>query len=742
MINYLKYKLYNNFSGSLFYICTLIFNLFVTIQFFVLQNFFGGNAASGNCDLHYFFHAIPVISAIIIPVLKLNESSSSFDNSVPLNSQKKIFASFISIFIQFAIMILPLVFIPSCVNLFGDVEFGQFFAGFLVLLLYGGACIAFCLFFSELFTSNALCVFTSIITLSVLNAVNLLSVYTIKNPLLDIFIQILSFYRHFDAAEKGIIDTRDLLYFVLVSLFLLFVSVFVNNLKRGKKLSKAQKTNSVLLFICILFLFLDSTRYYARFDFTKSKKYSISKYSENLLKETEEELVISCYQSKSLFNYYPESKNIFDLLKEYSRKKNITLNFYNTDKAENASQLEKYGIFARQIPVVTENKTEYLSVYSAIVLEYKDMTEIIPFLVSPSTLEYDIDMRLLKLFSGKTTKVSILVGNGMNLENDYSYVEPWLNANYIFTDSINPNCSITDFQNKLENIDILAVFGSDKLSKEQCEKIANFIEKGKSVFFAVSPYNVDIENSWEITKPKNQNLLKTLEKLGFDFTENLLMDYSCVRILMQSFQEEEKSASEGVYNQQINYPMWISIMPQQECKQGITEFWPVEVVENEKTDVLFYTSPSSWTIEPDYESQNKLFENNPFLVKETKYEGIKKTRAAALALKNRKIIFIPDQYFVNSLMLGYSGGQTGDYRNLDFLVNQILKLDSKENLALLHENSSVSSLGFYKTYNNELFYSAKTRTVVCLFIFVPVLICGVGLLFNLNKRKFLQGKTL
>ena len=365
-----------------------------------------------------------------------------------------------------------------------------------------------------------------------------------------------------------------------------------------------------------------------------------------------------------------------------------------------------------------------------------DRTEAIPFILATNTLEYDIDTKLINLFSEKRRGVSIIAGNGMNLSADYGYVIPWLNSNGIEVNAVNLDENIKE---QLEKNPVLAVFGSDKITEKQCEEIYSYIEKGNSVFFAVSPYNADIENSWYITKPENQNLIRMLDNLGFSFSENLMADISCARILMQSNQNEDGTPAASVYSQQINYPMWINIMPQKNAPQGITEYWPAELVQTEDTEPLLFTSPLSWTIEPDSLSKEKLFETNPFVIKEKKYDQEKSTRIAALATKDRKLVLVPDQYFVNSLMLGYTGGETGDYRNLDFLVNQILKLNGEENLAEIHEHSTLlSNTSLFKTYSAELFLSAKNKTLCCMFIFVPAVIVLAGILFNLNRLKMLR----
>ena len=70
-------------------------------------------------------------------------------------------------------------------------------------------------------------------------------------------------------------------------------------------------------------------------------------------------------------------------------------------------------------------------------------------------------------------------------------------------------------------------------------------------------------------------------------------------------------------------------MPQKNAPQGITEYWPAELVQTEDTEPLLFTSPLSWTIEPDSLSKEKLFETNPFVIKEKKYDQEKSTSFAA-----------------------------------------------------------------------------------------------------------------
>ena len=105
-------------------------------------------------------------------------------------------------------------------------------------------------------------------------------------------------------------------------------------------------------------------------------------------------------------------------------------------------------------------------------------------------------------------------------------------------------------------------------------------------------------------------------------------------------------------------------------------------------------------------------------------------------IENSNLIIVPDQYFVHSLMLGYVGGALGDYRNLDFLVNQLLKINGEEELAYLQSKfSNQNNQFFHKVYDEISFIKAKNSTIFCVFILNPLIIfVSFGLSIFLRKR--------
>ncbi len=754
-MNYLKYRLYSDLTNPLFYVCTLILNIFCAMQFFLFQNFF----TSTSINLHYFFSAIPYISTICIPLLCIQRSN---EIDIAQNDFFKVSIYLISKEIQFILMLIPLWLVPFCVSSFGDVDFSSIFLAFFILILYGFCSCSLCIFIEFLIPLKSVALITNIAFLAISNFIHIFSQY-LQSSLLKKAIQLFSFSWHFDAAGKGIFDTRDVVFYILFSAALLFLSVFCIEKKKGKKYCKTQKIQIFFLITTILFIFADSRRYFLRKDFSKDKKFTVSEYSKSLMQNLQSVMNITYFYSEELSDLTTQARDIKDYLQEFCSYKNVKLSIKNVGKNSAKTLLENYGIYGKQLPVSVKGQMEYKTFYSAIIVEYEGKWEAIPFVIEAGTLEYDLTEKILYLMTSRQRIVNIVCANGMNLNSDYSYVVPYLNLLGFICNEIDVSEGKSLSPQFSQESKLLLVLGSSKLSASQCAEIEDFILSGSNAFFAVSPYSADIENSWRITKDKNENLIKMLNEYGIVFSENICADISCARITMQTQQNEDGSYSENTYTQLINYPLWVQLLPQTNANQGLTLFWPTilktqteEEQENNKNlkDISPYllSSPSSWEIKPDFQNKKSLFQTNPMILNEQKtIPSEQKQNALALKLNGKiqgffsnetrddtQITVIPDQYFVNSLMLGYIGGTYGDYRNLDFLSNQLLKLNNEEELAAIQKKSSENPNIMYKITDEQSFSKARAKTLAIEFLIVPVFIIVCFIFALLYRKKYIS----
>lgn len=734
-IAFLKYNLLNTLKSPLFYILAILFTVFCNANYFIRQQFFSGN---GTTDLLLYFTIVPYICIMIIPSLCYKLSFSIYDDFIPLSHISKIILTFLADYILYAVLILLLLPGALFVNLFGSIDGGQLFTSIICLLFYGAAVISVCIFIQTIVSNKISAFICSAIVLAIFNSAHLFTVYVQLPQFLVTICKQLSFAWHFDAAGKGIIDSRDLLCLLGTALLFIALADITTLFKRGKQFSKQLKLRCICTVLFSVLIILNGNRWYFRLDLSKNKTYSASKYTKQLVKNVERPLKITYYRSSSISKLYPQIRDVSDFLTEYcSLGKNISLLIKDPDKDSAVKNLlENYGITSQQLRSVKNTSTEYTNVYSAIVLEYDGFREIIPFTMAANTLEYDLDGRLNHLVFGKERTVNIIIGNGMNLNEDYGYIIPWLSSQgFICNPLFVEDPSFADEINKTSGP--LLVIGDSNIKIDAAIAIESYIlnEKGNALFM-VSPFSVNIEEDWNLTQNKYTNIVEMLENWGITFTNNIAADISCSRITMYSDDD---------HTEVLNYPLWPQLLQQQNAPLGITLFWPA-IIETETQTPYLLSSPGAYFYQIDKNSPEKLIETNPFILKTmnthdkqkgnfilgTQITGSLNGLYNLAHCENSNLIIIPDQYFVNSLMTGYIGGETGDYRNFEFMTNSLLKLNGETELANL-QSRTTRDTSFYKIIDVNQFVRLQFILYLVLFVFIPVLIIAGGVYFYVKK---------
>ena len=168
--SYLKYNLLNSLKGPSFYLLALIYTIFLGANFYIRQQFFGGN---GSSDLLLFFSAFPYISIIGIPVLSYKHSFSIYDPFIPIKNSEKILLQLLVKFTLYSIILLLQ--LPACllVNFFGTIDPGQLFTSIICLLFYGAAILSLSCFIEKLINKPVLSLLISSLILALFNSAHI-----------------------------------------------------------------------------------------------------------------------------------------------------------------------------------------------------------------------------------------------------------------------------------------------------------------------------------------------------------------------------------------------------------------------------------------------------------------------------------------------------------------------------------------------------------------------------------------
>jgi len=218
------------FTSPIAYIVIAIF-LLVTGWFF-FATFFLFNQAS----LRNFFSLLPSVFAFVVPAVtmrqlaeELNVGSYETLLTLPVAFTDVVLGKFLAAVAFIAAMLVPTLAYPVTVALLGTLDWGPVVGGYLGALALGAAFAAIGLFASAV-TRNQIVAF--IVGLAICFALTLVDQMAIFMP--RGFTPVLSYLAadvHFQNVAKGVVDTRDIVYFASVC----FVGLYATHLALKSK---------------------------------------------------------------------------------------------------------------------------------------------------------------------------------------------------------------------------------------------------------------------------------------------------------------------------------------------------------------------------------------------------------------------------------------------------------------------------------------------------------------------------
>ncbi len=219
------------FISPIAYIVISVFLIIIGWLFF--STFF----LERQANLSRFFSLLPVTFAFIIPAVtmrlfseEINVGSYELLLTLPVTFRDIILGKFLSAVAFVGLMLSPTLLYAVSTSLLGELDWGPVAGGYLGAVLLGAAFSAIGLLASSI-TRNQVVAF--IIGMAVCFSLTLLIdfvLFFLPNWLVGIF-QYLSANYHFQNIAKGVVDSRDLLYFAALT----FVALYVTNLIMQEK---------------------------------------------------------------------------------------------------------------------------------------------------------------------------------------------------------------------------------------------------------------------------------------------------------------------------------------------------------------------------------------------------------------------------------------------------------------------------------------------------------------------------
>ena len=214
-----KKEIRSYFSSPIAYFNIIAFLLVSTWLFFWLGGFFLDNQA----NMRDFFVLMPWMFLFFAPAMTMRlwaeekkMGTVEILMTLPIRSHEVILGKYLASFVLLAVMVALTVPVPALVFYLGNPEGGQIFTSYIGVFLMGSAYIAIGLCASTLTENQIIAFILGIVVSLVFFLVGFADV------------QLLSYFGlkyHFESIARGVIDSRDLIYYFSMTGFFLYLSV-------------------------------------------------------------------------------------------------------------------------------------------------------------------------------------------------------------------------------------------------------------------------------------------------------------------------------------------------------------------------------------------------------------------------------------------------------------------------------------------------------------------------------------
>ena len=228
----MKRELATYFTNPISYIVTGLFLIITGVMFFT--TFFLQNRA----NMRNFFSLLPILFSFFIPALTMRlyseeKKSGSIETlmTLPVTELQVVTGKFLAAFISSAIMLAPTLLYLVSILFFGKPDIGPIIGGYIGAIFLCAAFSAIGVFASSVTKNQLTAFFVAFMICIVLTMIDAFLIF-LPAPIVSL-LKFISANEHFTSISRGIIDTRDLIYFI--SLTALFFCLTVKTQENDRK---------------------------------------------------------------------------------------------------------------------------------------------------------------------------------------------------------------------------------------------------------------------------------------------------------------------------------------------------------------------------------------------------------------------------------------------------------------------------------------------------------------------------
>lgn len=792
MLAILKKEINSFFASPIGYLVIAIFLLLNGLFLWLFKGEFN-ILDNGFADLSSFFLLAPWILIFLIPAVTMRSFSDEKKQGTlellltkPISKLHIVLGKYFGALVLILIALLPTLLYVYTVNQLGspqgNLDVGSTLGSYFGLLFLVAAYTAIGLFASSI-TDNQIVAFITSVFLCFLFYIGFQGIADFMS---STFVEQLGMSTHYKSMSRGVLDTRDIVYFLSVTVLFIF---FTSREIQTKPFAKKDYAIFLLLPVGLLLfnIFSAKSGLYQRYDLTQDKRYTISDAALQIIDKVESPILVDVFlEGEDFPTEFRRLKNeTKQLLEEFeAQNANIKFHFINpiADEAtreRSMQQLNDRGLIPMQLTVQESGKSSQAVIFPWALASHNGETVKIPLvktkigatqqeLVTNSVqhLEYAFADGFSKLVNPKKRKVAILRGNNQ-LDDKYIYDFVKTIGDYYFIAPFTLDSVAASPQKTAKALNDFDLIISAKPTEAFTEKeklvLDQFTMKGGKSLWLVDAVAIEKDSLYNptgkgVATARDLNLTDFFFKYGVRINPSLVNDLYSAPITLAS--------GEGSQSQFQQLPWYYSPLVNAESKHAITNNLnlvkfdfanQIDTLKNniDKTILLKSSgltkldgTPREVSLEmtqkePDPKQYNKGSQNLAVLL-EGEFTSVYNNRIKPFTLEKElntsvstKMIVIADGDIIKNDVgrngpqeLGFDKWSGQTYGNKEFLLNAVnYLLDDDGLINIRTKEIAVAFLDPKKVASEK----AKWQIVN---ILLPLVLLGVfGFIFNFFRRK-------
>jgi len=362
--------------------------------FFWVDTFF----ARGIADARPLFRWMPLLLMFLVAALTMRQWSEEQSSgtlevllTLPVAPLKLVLGKFLAVLALVSAALALTIFLPVTVALLGDLDWGPVFGGYLASVLLASAYAAIGLFVSSRTNNQIVSLILTVLVCGVFYLVGSAGVTDFVGGAVGAVLRAIGSGSRFTSIERGVVDLRDLAYYLSLSgvfLALNVASIIAVRWGAGPRSQPQRRAVILTTALVVANLILANVWLYPlarlRVDLTGQREYTLSGATRDLLSGLQEPMLVRGYFSERTHPLLaPLIPRVEDMLREYqlASRGRMQLDLIDPAKAPHleAEANQVYGIRPTPFQVSGRYEESIINSYFSILIQYGDQNAILGF---------------------------------------------------------------------------------------------------------------------------------------------------------------------------------------------------------------------------------------------------------------------------------------------------------------------------------------------------------------------------